>query len=140
MCSDRENGGWEEAMEARTGRIRFVAMTVLLVLAAALLFGETVRSGTDLGVRETEEYYLEKERELTAEIRELLRQKGFANSGVMVTRVVEEDGSRRYTVTVHHGRIDDMNDAEREELLGCIEVLSFADGNCSFTHRFLLDD
>lgn len=130
-------------METRTGKagkIVFVAVTVLLVLATALLFGTTAKSETDIGIGETEEYYLAKERELTVEIAELLRQKGFENSGVMVTRVVEEDGSRRYTVTVHHGGIDDMSDEEREELLECLADLSFADDACSFTHRFLLDE
>lgn len=129
-----------ETKTGKAGKICFAAVTVLLVLAAALLFGETAKSGTGLGAGETEEYYLEKERELAVDIRELLKQKGFENSGVMVTRVVEEDGSRRYTVTVHHGRIDDMSDEEREELLECLADLSFADDTCSFTHRFLLNE
>lgn len=130
-------------METRTGKagkIVFVAVTVLLVLATALLFGTKAKSGTDIGIGETEEYYLAKERELTVAIGELLRQKGFENSGVMVTRVVEEDGSRRYTVTVHHGLIDDMSDEEREKLLECLADFSFADDACSFTYRFLLDE
>ena len=130
-------------METKTGmagKIGFAAVTVLLVLATALLFGATAKSGTDIRIGETEEYYLAKERELTVKIAELLRQKGFENSGIMVTRVVEEDGSRRYTVTVHHGRIDDMSDKEREELLECLADLSFTDDACSFTHRFLLDE
>lgn len=127
-------------MERRAGMAGLVAVTILLVLIAAFFCVETVMSRTDIDARELEEYYLAKEQELTREIRELLEEKGFENSGVMVTRVVEVDGSRRYTVTVHHGSIDDMCDEEREKLLEELEEINFSDDRCSFVHQFLLDE
>lgn len=127
-------------MERKAGMAGFVAVTVLLVLIAALLFGEKAWSGTDMDARELEEYYQEKEQELSSEIGEFLRGEGLENSGVMVTRVVEKNGSRLYTVTVHHGRIDTMDAAERAELLSRLQELNFADDRCSFTHEFLLDE
>ena len=127
-------------MERRAGMAGLVAVTILLVLTAAFFCVETVMSRTDLGARELEEYYLEKEKELTREIRDVLEEKGFENSGVMVTRVVETDGSRRYTVTVHHGSIDDMCDEEREKLLEELKEINFTDDRCSFFHQFLLDE
>ena len=127
-------------MERRAGMAGLVAVTILLVLTAAFFCVETVMSRTDLNARELEEYYLEKEKELTREIRDVLEEKGFENSGVMVTRVVETDGSRRYTVTVHHGSIDDMCDEEREKLLEELKEINFTDDRCSFFHQFLLDE
>lgn len=127
-------------MERRTGMAGFVAVTILLVLIAAFFCVGTVMSRTDLDARELEEYYLAKEQELTREIREVLEEKGFENSGVTVTRVVETDGSRLYTVTVHHGRIDDMCDEEREKLLEELKGINFEDERCSFFHQFLLDE
>lgn len=127
-------------MERRAGMAGLVAVTILLVLIAAFFCVETVMSRTNLDAREMEEYYLAKEQELTREIREKLEEKGFENSGVMVTRVVETDGSRRYTVTVHHGRIDDMCDEEREKLLDELKEINFTDDRCSFFHQFLLDE
>lgn len=127
-------------MKRKERKAEFVIVTVLLVLFAALLFGSTAMSMTDVDARKLEEYYLEKERQLTMEINELLREEGFDNCGIMVTRVVEEDGSRLYTVTVHHGRIDSMNQSAREELLGRLQTLNFSDDNCSFIHKFLMDE
>lgn len=127
-------------MERRAGRAGFVAATILLVLIAAFFCVETVMSRTEINARELEEYYFAKEQELTREIRELLEQKGLENSGVMVTRVVETDCSRRYTVTVHHGRIDSMCDKEREKLLQELREINFADDRCSFVYQFLLDE
>ena len=127
-------------MERKAGMVGFVAVTILLVLIAAFCCVGTVMSRTDLDARELEEYYLEKEHELTREIREMLEEKGFENSGVTVTRVVETDGSRLYTVTVHHGRIDDMCDEEREKLLEELKAINFEDERCSFFHKFLLDE
>ena len=127
-------------MERRAGMAGLVAVTILLVLIVAFFCVETVMSRTDMDARELEEYYLVKEQELTREIRTALEEKGFENSGVMVTRVVETDGSRRYTVTVHHGGIDDMCDEEREKLLEELKEINFMDDRCSFYHQFLLDD
>lgn len=119
-------------MERRAGIVSFMAGTVLLVLVAAFFAGCTVMSRTDIGTRELEEYYLTKEQALTKDVRELLAMKGYENSGVMVTRVIEDDGSRIYTIAVHHKRIDLLDDKEREMLLSQVENLVFEDEACSF--------
>lgn len=119
-------------MERRTGIVSFVAGTVLLVLIAALFMGCTAMSRTAIGTRELEEYYLAKEQELTKDVRELLSAQGYENSGVMVTRVVEDDGHRLYTIAVHHKRIELLDDKEREMLLSQVENLVFVDEACSF--------
>lgn len=123
-------------MKRRTGIVSFVAGTVLLVLIAALFAGCTAMSRTEIGVRELEEYYLTKEQALTKDVRELLAMKGYENSGVMVTRVIEDDGSRIYTIAVHHKRIDLLDDKEREMLLSQVEDLFFDDEACIFYINF----
>ena len=127
-------------MERKADTVRLVTVTVLLVLIAAFFFGGKALSRTAMDTKELEEYYRAKEQELFREIRELLSKEGLENSGIMLTRVVEENGSRLYTVTVHHGRIDDMDTVQQEELMGRLQELNFADDNCSFTHKFLLDE
>lgn len=127
-------------MDKRAGMAVFGAVTVLLVLIAALFMGKTVMSRTEVGARELEDYYLARERELTREIREFLGNEGLENSGIMLTRVVQEDGSRLYTVTVHHSRIDSMAAEERCQLLSQLEEFAFMEENCSFSHTFLLDN
>lgn len=124
----------------RAGMMGFWAVTVLFLLVAALLCAGTAVSGTDIGTRELEKYYREKEYELVADIRGMLQREGLEHSGVMVTRVVEADGSRCYTVTVHHGAIDNMSEAERQQLLRRLEKINFEGEGCTFSHQFLLDD
>lgn len=119
-------------MERRAGIVSFMAGTVLLVLIAALFVGCTAMSTTDIGTRELEEYYLTKEQALAKDVRELLAMKGYENSGVMVTRVIEDDGSRLYTIAVHHKRIELLDDKERDMLLSQVENLVFDDEACSF--------
>lgn len=127
-------------MEKRAGVTGFWAVTVLLVLAAALLCAGTVVSGSSADAKELEEYYREKECQLAADVSGLLEKEGLENSGVMVTRVVEADGTRSYTVTVHHGDIDSMDKAEREELLRKLTALNFLGEGLNFSHKILLDD
>ena len=119
-------------MERRAGIVSYVAGTMLLVLIAALFVGCTAMSRTDIGTRELEEYYLTKEQTLTEDVCELLAMEGYENSGVMVTRVVEGDGSRLYTIAVHHKRINLLDDKEREMLQSQVEGLVFEDEACSF--------
>ena len=123
-------------MERRAGIVSYVAGTMLLVLITAFFVGCTAMSRTDIGTRELDEYYLVKEQTLTKDVREMLALQGYENSGVMVTRVVEDDGHRLYTIAVHHKMISLLNDKEREMLLMQVEKLTFDDEACCFLIDF----
>ncbi len=119
------------------GAAGFAAVTVLLVLLITGLCVETVKCRNDVSVQEMELFYAEKEQELVHEAKALLRAEGYENSGVMLTRVVEADGSRQYTLTVHHGRINRLNEAERRELLEKLGGINFGDEEITIFHEFL---
>lgn len=123
----------------RMGNVGFVTVTMILVLITAYCCVGTVLSRTDLSTRELESYYYQKEQELVRETREFLNEEGFVNSGVMLTRVVDTDGSRQYTLTVHHGSIDKMDEEDRQMLLAELEKFSFIDAGCTFHHEFLMN-
>ena len=76
------------------------------------------------------------EKGLVEDARLLLSERGFANSGVMLTRVIDENGSRQYTLTVHHGRISKMSDEDRQFLMAELEQIVFEDDNSIFFHKF----
>lgn len=124
----------------KRGGAGFVLLTVFLVLFSAFCIGGTVISQSEIGERELENYYREQEKELVQEVRDYLQQAGFQNSGVMLTRVVDGDGSREYTLTVHHSKIDKMDDVSRESLGRALETLDFTADNCTFYHEFLITD
>lgn len=115
-------------MRKRAGNLGFAAVTILLILLTALCFAGTVASRTTLDSSELEGYYRQQEEQLVSRARDFLEEQGFVYSGVMLTRVVEADGSRAYTLTVHHSEIDRMSAPEREALAERLEGLAFQDG------------
>lgn len=118
--------------------ILFYVMTLALVLTAALLVTFTAHSKERMDEKEEERYYRGLEREFVSDVGEFLNGIGCVNSGVTLTRVVDREGNRAYTVTVHHRKIDRMEQVEREELAGQMEALSFAAEGCTFEYHFLL--
>lgn len=119
-------------MERRTGSLRFWAVTIILVIVTALCCAGTVMSRTDFSERELEYYYRERERQLVEGAREYLGEQGYENSGVMLTRVVDADGSREYTLSIHHSRIAGLSDEEREQLTEELQEITFVGQDCVF--------
>ncbi len=116
-----------------------IIVMAVLVLAAVSLFAGTAMGRDSLSTQELEAYYQEKEKALVAQAREFLNEEGFANSGVMLTRVLDADGSRVYTLTVHHGKIDKMCAEDREFLMAELEKMVFEDDDCNFKHEFFIN-
>lgn len=127
-------------MRSGRGAIGFGVLTICLILISAFCVTGTVISQSNPGQAELENYYREKEKELVKETKEYLNEAGYANSGVTLTRVVDGDGNREYTVTVHHGKIDKMDELARESLKEELSVLAFSAENCSFCHEFLVTE
>ena len=117
--------------------ITFVFVTVLFVMISAFCISQTVSGKEDAEAKEQEAFYREQENKLLADTRAFLNQEGYYNSGVTLTRVVDSDGSREYTITIHHSRIDRMDDFEKQELKNALEELVFVSKGCSFCHTFL---
>ena len=124
-------------MRKNAGSLGFWAATILLVLVAAFFVTATVMSRTSLDQAELEGYYRETAEQLVRDARKFLITQVYQNSGVMLTRVVGADGSRVYTVTLHHGDFDRLEEAEREALVRELTELEFADENAVFCHKFL---
>lgn len=121
-----------------TSTIAFTVATIGLIAVIAFLVSATVISQSDIGAQELENYYRQQEKELLQETKEFLTEMGFKNSGVTLTRVVDEEGKREYTFTIHHGKIDKMDEAERDELADILFASAEIDENCTFCHEFLL--
>ena len=125
----------------------FTAATIILVLITAFCIAGTVMSKGDMTDRELERYYHQVEKELLGQTREQLEEMGFKNSGVTLTRVVDAEGNRDYTFTIHHRKIDAMSAKERVELAESLAsnfeetayglLVDETFSNCSFFHEFL---
>ena len=117
-----------------------VIFTVILVLTIALCISTTAISQAKNDHRAETEYYREMEQDYVQELRSFLGENGYNNSGVTMTEIVETDGSRNYTVTIHHQKIRNLSAQEKSELLTGCKMLEFADGTCSISHKFLEED
>lgn len=137
LSPENRDAETEETTMGKTGRIGFGAVTIFLILVTAFCCAGTVLGRAGLNQREMENYYREQERQLVSEARAYLNAGGFVNSGIMLTHITETDGSRMYTMTVHHGKIDKMSEEERQRLLAELESFAFESPNCSFYHEFL---
>lgn len=123
----------------KTGSRGFVAATVLLVLIAAFSFAGTAVCRAESCREDLENHYMTLERQLVQDTRDYLELRGFSHSGVMLNRVVDADGSREYTVTIHHRAIDRMPEQERMELAAALGELAFELEDGSFGYEFLTE-
>lgn len=131
-------------MRRKAGRLAIMILAVICIV----LFGaagsakaqrQTAQEGRERRCREREE-------ELLEQVRTYLADRGFSDSGVTLSRTVEEGRGRSYTVTVHHRRIDRMGGEERARLGGQLEEVCgswFGSGSAERGRvecRFLLAD
>lgn len=117
--------------------VGMTAITVLLVMIGTLFLSMAVLSQNREAVRQQKEYYKVLEQEYVKRMSEFLEEQGYANSGITMNRVIEEDGTLQYTVTIHHRRIEQLDDIQRGELLSKCQEIEFPEQDCSFCHKFL---
>lgn len=91
-----------------------VFMTI--VFACIVLCGMGNKAKAVREIEKTDAYYKDMESNLRSDLRVALENRGYENAGVMVTKVIEEDGSRKYCVSIHHKYLSSGNEARKEEL------------------------
>lgn len=114
-----------------------IILSVVLMLIIAFCFTETVISQSNKARCIEEKYYDEMEAAYLIELKQLLTEEGYRNSGVTMTRVTGEDGVRSYTVSIHHKLIDELSSSEQEQLKAMLKEIVFQDASCMFCHKFL---
>lgn len=94
----------------------YAMITVLLILVTVFCTTGTVL-GMEKGKADVDErYYRQAEKEYVREVRSFLQEAGYENSGVTLTKLFSEDGTRAYTLSVHHKRIGKLSLPEQEAL------------------------
>ena len=118
--------------------IAFYSTTAVLILIIVLCIGATVKSESRDETQRMENRV--QEQQLRNDLRQYLNENGCRNSGVTLTYAVEEDGSLNYTFTIHHKKINGMNETEREALSRELAQACNAAGNYSISYEYLLTD
>ncbi len=112
----------------------FFTAVAALLLTGIVLIGAVIRIQEHGEEKEREARYLQLEQEYLDRMREVLKEEGFADSGVMLTRTVYEDERREYCIAIHHGRFGGLSEQEKEALVRELENVSFEEEDCSFIY------
>ncbi|MGN0366762.1 MAG: hypothetical protein ACI4E5_12605 [Suilimivivens sp.] len=115
-------------------------LTIMLVFVIAFCISGTVYSQSQGEYRAEVRYYREIEREYVQELRSLLEEDGYHNSGITMNYIISEDGSREYTVMIHHRGIGRLDESEKDILLAECQRVAFPVTGCNFYHKFLETD
>ena len=113
---------------------RFRIFTVLLILIIIFCMKGTVMSRENKQRAEENRYFLTLEQEYVQSTREYLREQGFHNCGVMMTRVTYEDGSRESTVRLHHRKLTGMTGGDKRTLMNRLSQAEFGHETCIFKY------
>lgn len=118
-------------------KYRFVILTVVLLMMTTLGTGITVRGMEKEKLNTEIRYYHEMEKQYVKETRTYLNELGYENAGVSMTMVTDQDGTREYTVSIHHMSIDKLDIEAKQRLEHNLQSIKFRDENCQVLHKFL---
>ena len=125
-------------MKNTTKNISFIVVTIMLILISIFFISKTVQGREDIAAVEKERYFRVLEQEYVEEIRTYLNEQGYTNSGVSLTRVVDEEGGREYQVVLHHKYLEKLSAEEKEALFACIREMAFDTEGCNFQINLLV--
>lgn len=116
---------------------RFCIISLLIVFVLFSFVTIKVNGHGEQSIALERDFYEELEDSYTERLQDVLAAKGYRNAGITMTKVYQEDGSREYTVQIHHKRIERLEEGERILLLNELAAVSFQDTQCKVIHNFL---
>ncbi|MCH5263815.1 MAG: hypothetical protein J1F42_12970 [Lachnospiraceae bacterium] len=112
----------------------FGILTVILILIIVFCVKATVMSRENTAGSKNNKYYAALEEEYLNRTRQLLEEEGLRNCGVDLRWVADVDGTREYTMILHHRKLDRMSAQEMAELTDRLTAAEFQDDVCSFIY------
>ena len=131
-------GRKEKVIEKVMRGMVLVLITVLSVIGLAFFVSGTALSQTEEAFVKDEAMLRALEKEYVSDIRGYLKEQGFEDSGVTLTWMMHEDGSRCYEVLLHHRKMDGLSQSEREALFAEVLELAFEVAGCNFQVKLLV--
>ena len=113
----------------------FGVVTVLLVFIIVFCVKGTVTSKESDERGKKNRYYAVLEQEYLDRARQLLEEQGLRGCGVNIRWVANVDGSREYTILLHHRKLNRMTEEEKLVLTDMLVEMEFQDEACSFLYE-----
>lgn len=120
-------------MVRRGYRILAVVLVIMIIfgMKGTVMSKESARSARAKQNR----HYAAMEAEYRERTQELLEKEGYHNCGINLTWVAYEDGSRIYTLLLHHRKLARLSAAERAVLQNRLTETEFSEEACSFRYE-----
>ena len=113
----------------------FGAVTVLLLLVTIFCVKGTVTSRGSDEHGKRNRYYAVLEQEYRDRTRQLLEEQGLRDCGINIRWIADVDGSREYTISLHHRKLSRMTEEEKSALKDMLIKVEFQDEACSFRYK-----
>lgn len=119
-------------LKQRNYTVKIVAMLVLAVLVLWSICSIKANAA-ERAENDKTEYQLQ-ESQLKSEIRDCLEEMGYNNSGITMTKVIDADNSREYTVLVHHQDLDTGDLEKVNEIYGILNQIQMPGENMTVNY------
>lgn len=100
----------------------------MLIIIVFCIFG-TMTVNAVRHQKMTDEAYTEFEKTYRDRVRAYMDDLGYKNAGIMLTKVVDCDGKRTYTLEIHHRRFSLLSDEEKSKVITDLQGLAGIDTN-----------
>ena len=96
---------------------RFVIITIILSGIIIFCTTQTVLAQSKSNITMDAKQYRKMEQDYVRKVRDYLNEEGYENSGVTLTKVMENDTSKSYTLKIHHKRMEYLDTSQKEQLV-----------------------
>ena len=124
-------------MHALTGKTknRMFIGTLIIMVIMICTFTITVNGMTRDNTAEQQQYYDALESDYLTRIDCVLQEYDLYYSGINMTRISAEDGSRSYSVRIHNSRVEKLGEERMGRLLEALQTISFGDPMVMITYE-----
>lgn len=123
-------------MNLKRKQIALTILTIALILGCIISMVQESQASEKAVIAN----YPQLEATYTTQLRAMLEQAGYRNSGISLTKKYTEDGGRDYTVQVHHHRISRSSEDVQVALLNDLRSINFPAENCTMNVEILIVD
>lgn len=101
-----------------------IAVTIFCISGTVLCRSNRLSRAEELSYRALKQEYVR-------ELRTLLEEKGYSDSGVVMNSITQADGERSCIITIHHRKIEALDNREKNALAAECQSIEVPVENCS---------
>lgn len=115
-------------------------MKKIILFIAVILVGLTMSitsKGNDNNQISDKSYYQNLDKMLVNVVRTSLEKEGYLSCGITLSSVTELNNVKEYTIKIHHHKITELNDNNKNLLMAKLENISYPYDDCKVNYVFV---